>query len=134
MYIWRVKSLIEDLRVERVPERDKMLYLLVTGIFYVLISDPFIYIGLKYTWLDGASLAIRLASLVVGILYVYRINKAIDNRDFITRFVCLSVPITVRVLALAVLLAIPLFTIQEFLSSSAIASESDTELLTTTAI
>ena len=41
----------------------------------------------------------RYCVTVLGILYCYAVKKKGDGKDFVTRFICLSVPVTVRIAA-----------------------------------
>lgn len=96
MYIWKVKKLSSDLRNNRVTEKEKFKYILFWALATLLSSDPALFIGLEYT-----ITSIMLVVLtIMGTNYCYFINKTGDNNDFITRYVCLSVPIGIRVVIL----------------------------------
>lgn len=88
MYFWNINALIEDLRLNKVTERDKMLNFLVTITILVLI----------------ASSALDIILFVVGIILCFRTNSNGDNKNFIDRVICLSVPIFSRLFPVALIL------------------------------
>ena len=122
MNFWRVGLLSKLLKENTVPEKDKMRYLIAfclinaTGVAFhswvplsyrLLISHLLGYVkGLIktahvisfVTILDYLFAAAPLIITVVGIYLCYRANKSGDNKNFIERFVCLSVPITKQVI------------------------------------
>ena len=101
MYLWKTSSLVAELKAGAVSERDKMLYVLVTGLAYGLMADPLLSVDLEYSALDWVGLVLMIATTVVGTLYGYVKNRDGDNQDFITRYISLSVPIGVRLLLVA---------------------------------
>jgi len=103
MHLWKTSELVSELQTGAVSERDKMLYVLITGIAYALMSDPMFSIGLEYSSLDGVGLVLFILITVLGTLYAYKQNRDGDNRDFITRVACLAVPIGVRYFLVALI-------------------------------
>ena len=116
MYLWKTTELVGELRANTVSEKDKMFYVLATGLACGLGSDPLFSIGLEYSVLDGINLALMLIVTIVGTLFVYRKNQKGDNRDFVTRFVCLSVPLGVRLIAIALISGFTIGIFESYLS------------------
>jgi len=106
MYLWKVNNLIDDLRNDRITEKESMKYLVVTSVLYILGNDSYFTIGLEYSYLDTISTFLIIAITIVGTLYCYSANNIGDNRDFIKRFFCLSLPVSIRLLVIVTPLAI----------------------------
>ncbi|HEX6532957.1 MAG TPA: hypothetical protein VF041_00085 [Gemmatimonadaceae bacterium] len=96
MHLWNAAALARALGQGDVTEREKLGYLL-TGI--VLQS-----FGRHYSLLEGIHYPIVLATVVPmlaitvgGIILTFRANARGDGRLFLERYVCLSVPLLIRV-------------------------------------
>lgn len=101
MYFWNVKALAQDLREHKVSEYDKMRYFLVMTIALVLSS----YLSVEqFSKLLLLELLLSLIISCVGVIACYRANKAGDNKQFIERFTCLGLPISVRFVVLFTLI------------------------------
>ena len=104
MYLWKPNNLANDLRNNDITEKEKLKYMLFWVVATAIASDPAIHIDYNYVLNDTIlSIALLIIS-VVGTIYCYKINKSGDNEDFISRYVCLSIPVGIR--ALTVLAAI----------------------------
>jgi len=96
LYFWKTSALIQDLAESRVSQREKMKYLLA----YVFLSSAALGLGDErgYDW--PFSRYVEYAGLVVislvGTYVCYRSNQKGDQLDFIDRFICLSLPVSVR--------------------------------------
>lgn len=101
MYFWRVNKLIEDFRNDSVSEKEKLKYMILFGIAIEIISSPIMWIDTKYSIMDSIDLIVMLATTVCGTYYCYSKNKSGDNKDFITRFMCLGLPVGTRLLVFA---------------------------------
>ena len=101
MYLWKTSNLVAELKAGTMSEKDKMLYVLITGLAYGVMSDPLFSVGIEYSILDWAGLVLMIFTTVLGTLYGYKMNREGDNRDFITRYVSLSVPVGVRLFLVA---------------------------------
>lgn len=63
------------------------------------------WIDFKYSIIDSINLGLMIITTIIGTYYCYTKNKSGDNKDFITRFICLGVPVGIRIFVFA----IPLF-------------------------
>lgn len=121
MYLWNYAALVKDFKEHKVTAREKLKYLLVMMIYvptglmgsnwvpaiyrfiYQLANDilarqapqvPSLKIYDDYNHLfDIAMVSIS----VLGIIACFIANHKGDGRNFIERFMCLSVPISIRV-------------------------------------
>jgi hypothetical protein len=98
MYLWRVNRLVDAFKNDKVTEKDKFKYFLIFAILLTIVTSQIIYLGYKYSHLDLIELVISLIIVIWGCFYCYFINKCGDNKDFITRFICLALPISIRLL------------------------------------
>ena len=118
MYLWSSNKLAEDFRNNIVTERQQLSYLLLYIIFTYLSSDPYILSFFESTQpnnFDIALLPTNLAIVVAGTIACYSLasNKKTPV-GFIPRYMCLGIPILVRLTVLAVLLLTILFVVYEF--------------------
>ena len=103
-----------------------MLYLLFNGVVFALLSSPPFFdslessavdsIGDDYSVIDAVRFISTIAITIAGTLFGYIANRDGDNRDFITRFVCLSVPVAIRMIAIALIVAFPVGVVGGLLS------------------
>ncbi len=99
MYFWNVKDLVKSLKDNSITEFEKMLYLLVYGAlfsFLSIISKIMPETTGPQFYDDWILDVIFLIINAFGTLYLYNINSKGDNKDFVTRYVCLSLPVTIR--------------------------------------
>lgn len=101
MYFWRVNSLVEDFRNDKVTEKEKLKYMILFGIVVAIISDPIMWIDSKYSIMDTINLIVMIVTTTLGTYYCYSKNKSGDNKDFITRFMCLGLPVGLRLFVFA---------------------------------
>jgi hypothetical protein len=110
MYLLNSNKLIYELQHDLMSQADKMKYLLVTvGSQSFLLS----YLSLSTENADEPILYALFIGFVsiIGIYFCFRANYMGDNQDFITRYICLALPITIKV----ILLFIGLLILLEFI-------------------
>jgi hypothetical protein len=102
VYFWRTRALAEDLKAGRVPERQRMWYLF--GQMVMLSSSVPVGFEFGEAWpspLSAAATWLSMAAInAAGVLLCYEANRQGDNREFVNQFVCLSWPVTIRLLTL----------------------------------
>lgn len=96
MYFWHVNNLVEDFRNDKVSEKEKLKYTILLGIVVAIISDPIMWIDSIYSTMDTINLITMIVATTLGTYYCYAKNKSGDKKDFITRFICLGLPVGVR--------------------------------------
>ena len=98
MYFWRDKKLAHDLHKGFVSEKQQMLYLL--GITILMSLCTFMaYLPADEVQTTVYDYAISLFYLAFSIAYIFttfKINSKNDNKDYISRFTCLSFPVSVK--------------------------------------
>ncbi len=104
MYFWKVDKLTDSLIDNSLTERDKNRYSLLY-LIYVSVFTSTIVSGRSSTPVLALS-GIELLVILLGIIICYYQNNKGDGRDFLIRYICLSVPITIRVLVTLVMLSI----------------------------
>jgi hypothetical protein len=98
MYLWNTKQLAIDLRDNKVSEQDQMWYLLAYVVLTSLSALVAKWVPSEYG-LSGIASIVDLGVTIIGLLVCYSANSRGDARDFILRFICLSLPLTLRILA-----------------------------------
>jgi hypothetical protein len=120
MRLWNVNALAKDLAASRVSERDKLLFLLANLLFAAVMSelDKYRVVNPNAWHLTTSVLAIGIVA--VGTVLCYRANKKGDGKHFMERYICLSVPVTIRLafvlvcVLLLLYLAVPVLSGEEF--------------------
>ncbi|MEN8140666.1 MAG: hypothetical protein ABFR97_05515 [Thermodesulfobacteriota bacterium] len=108
MYFWHVDKLVEDFRNDAVSEKEKFKYMLLSGIILTFITDPILWIGTKYSLLDTVNLFGMLVIVIAGTYFCYTSNRDSDNKDFVTRFMCIGIPVGIRIFAVIIPISIAL--------------------------
>ena len=111
MYWWNIKALASELKSGKVSPFEKFKYffafMLVTSIFVELIY--LFPLPESPTLFDYASSILVILITILGLILCYKSNKKGDNKDFIERFVCLSWPITIRLIVIIIAISVPYY-------------------------
>lgn len=98
MYLWKVDRLADELGNNQISQKEEFKYTLAFTLLGVLLMGMAAFgAGAVPPWLMATDLAIMLVITGAGIMYCYNRNQASDNQDFIVRFICLGLPVTVRI-------------------------------------
>lgn len=100
MYFWNISALAEDLKNEKVSQKDKMKYFLVISLDLFRINNTTFEIGI----IGNIYPFIEMIVIAIGVLLCYKVNRLGDNKEFVDRMVCLSWPISCRINVLRVIL------------------------------
>ena len=100
MYFWNVNNLINDFKDGNVTDKESVKYFILLGLMSTIVDSPVFTMNMEYSVLDTISTIVSVLAYVLGTYYIYRINKKGDNKDFIARYICLSLPIIVRLFVL----------------------------------
>lgn len=96
MYIWDINSLVDQHKVGPLPQLEQFKYFFI-GILSVsicsLIPSP---IEIETPVLDFIESFCSLIVNSLGAYSIYRANKSGDNTELLSRYISLSIPITVR--------------------------------------
>jgi ABC-type multidrug transport system permease subunit len=112
-YLWHVNDLVRDLKNGVVTEYEKMRYLLfaliIDGLFHGATMVNATAFEIIIARLFGV---VELGILIWGVFHCYRMNKIHgDDKNFIERFTCLSVPLCIKFIVISLLILIPLLII-----------------------
>lgn len=100
MHLWNTKALAMEFRDGELPEKERFKYFFIFILLTALLIEVCLYIGEMPTVITIAESAIGMMITVGGTLLAYRTNKGGDNKEFIDRYVCLSIPIMLKMLVL----------------------------------
>lgn len=109
MIFWNTKKLGDDLRMGRVSQVQSARYLVASVLLWTLLVELTYWIQTTRNALDGVWTVFSILAAIVGTWLCYRANARGDNRNLIERFICLSLPITMRVLVLQIALFIGVY-------------------------
>ena len=96
MYWWNASKLADDLREGRVDEKERFKYFLGTIVLWIWASQLIFHFGSPFKIGYLIASAVNLILVIVGIALCYRANSRRDNKDFISRMVCLALPIGIQ--------------------------------------
>ena len=100
MYFWDTDALVEDLKKGPLSESEQLKYLLfeVGTTAFVMSAPP--ETAEPLTLVSAINVLSSVVLAVGGTVWCYRTNAAGDNRDFVSRYLALLVPLTLRLMAL----------------------------------
>ncbi len=135
MRIWRVKKLAAEFRDGSVSEIQQFLYLIVNVGFTYVLTDPFVSTQITTTNLNQLDTVASFLSFAIFIVGTYLcFNAAIQvgsAKQFVVRYICLSLPVAVRALVLMVAIMFTAFIVNDFIWSISMIEESITADQTT---
>lgn len=102
MHFWNTKALAVKLRDDMLPERDRMKYYLLLMTLFAVVFELPIYDPEPVSPALITTSVISIIGTAAGIYLTFRANSQGDNRDFIARSLCLTLPIGVRIVAASV--------------------------------
>ncbi|MBL4894924.1 MAG: hypothetical protein JKY59_08700 [Emcibacter sp.] len=96
MYFWKINNLIADLKEDKISAQQEMWYLFI----FIFVAGLAVFAG-NFTELEDLkqSKVIDSFSIVIGcggVVFCYWANKEFDSKDFIKRFICLSLPVSIQ--------------------------------------
>jgi len=111
VYFWKDKELAKRLHENAIPQKEQVKYFLIYCILTTLLMSA---TANFHAWHTAEQLSIFdyitdivvLSVGVASVLICYRINSRGDNVDFIARWMCLSFPASIRMLAFMLILGI----------------------------
>lgn len=109
MYFFRDKKLAEALKVDAVGQKEQMQYFLIVSLCFSLLMTTFMYEALYDSGANAYDYMIDVMSLlftVIHILIAYRINEKGDGENFLSRYICLSLPVGVQTFLVAIILGV----------------------------
>ncbi|MDY7037927.1 MAG: hypothetical protein SV375_17415 [Thermodesulfobacteriota bacterium] len=100
MYIWKIDSLVADLRNGTLSQADRFKYLLAFMIITAFFMELSYFISELPSVVALSESAIVVFITIVGTIWCYQTNKSGDNQEFVDRFICLTLPTLIRLLVI----------------------------------
>ena len=108
MFLWKLKAAADALRSGSVSQWDGVKYLVAASLVqFAQTSISGFVVGTKLDVFGVGGYVLAAVTSAWGLVWLFRINSRGDDRDFVTSYVVLSVPSTIRtVLGYWLLLAV----------------------------
>ena len=100
------KQLALRLKQRQVSSREQLFYLLVFILLSTAMTTSFALDTLHYAPTNQWDYCIDVMAItftIAGTIWCYRANKAGDDKEFIERYVCISLPVLIKAFALLML-------------------------------
>lgn len=102
MYFWKTDKLVNDFSNENVTQYEQFKYMLLYSLLTVLALDRYLVPDSPYTAYDFINTISFLFITFWGVRLCYKSNQQNDDNDFIARFICLGLPVIVRIFVIFV--------------------------------
>lgn len=119
MYWWNYRKLAEDLRENRVDEKERFKYFLATFIGWNMAVLLWAYSPGPFGLPGFVAVAVCVIIAIIGIASCYRANQRGDNVDFIPRMICLALPVGLQLASVWAMLVLT-FGVMESVSAAAL--------------
>ncbi len=134
MYFWKVDALVNDFKNNNVTQKEQFKYLLLFSVLIVLITAPYFQIDAQYNIFDSLDTISSLFITLWGLYYCYNVNSKGDDTDFIPRFICLGLPVVVRVACIFLPVVVLLGFIEGITGAGFVTQDNGIEIAETTAL
>ena len=113
MYFWNTAKLSTEIKENTLSEIDWKQYYLA-GTILITIAIYLIQLG-ERTYIEATIVEaiLMIAITVKGINIAFDTNKNIDGSNFVARITALSFPITIKLIALSIIIGIPLAMLEQ---------------------
>lgn len=102
MYLWNTKELAVKLKDGELSQVERFKYLFAFIVLLTLVSEVCLYIGETPTVISITESIMVIVITIVGTLLSYKNNKDGDNNEFIDRYICLSIPLMIKLIILLI--------------------------------
>lgn len=106
MYIWSFKKLTNDFIDNKVSEKEKFKYFFTLTVLELLVMGSLGFSHQEINFVNTLGFLIMSVVYLVAFAIIYRKNKIGDNKNFIERYICLSLPTLVQANFYCLILAI----------------------------
>lgn len=103
MYLWKTKELVKDLKNGPLTEREQFKYFFVFYVITAALTLIPLCSDAPYEPEDYAISLISLSVWVVITILLYRANVSGDNREFVSRYLSIGLPVGIKVTLLTIL-------------------------------
>ena len=103
MYFWNIKALAQTLKEKKLSSYDKMKYYLIMTVAVTIVYEILSFVPTEISLITIADSILIVAITFIGIIICYKANQYGDkNEEFIDRMICLSLPITLRLIIICI--------------------------------
>jgi hypothetical protein len=118
MYLWDTKALANELKAGTLKQSEKFRYFLIFVMVGYMEIDLAIYLNEPYTLNDLITSTVITIFTGIAIYLCYRINREGDDLEFLERYICLTLPVSIRFIAVILMIFIGVLTLSAFLGDS----------------
>lgn len=115
MNIWNTNQLVTQLQAGPLHQKEQFKYFLL----YTLITAVALGIPAEaeetYSLVDFLYAVSSILITGIGTYLIYRVNARGDNKEFLPRIIALSLPISIRLIVLGMLLGTAFFGVMSFM-------------------
>ncbi len=106
MYIWNIEQLKNDIRKNRLTEKDRFIYLFINLFFTACALEVISFIPGSYEFYGWAAMSSisNVTFLCIGTYAAYKANGGSSGDDFLGRYFSLSFVVSVRFVVLLILI------------------------------
>ncbi len=94
--VWNSAGVARDLAAGHVSEGDSFAYFVGSSVLLLVEGYVGTLIGTDIDWLLLYEFFVALVITVVGLRACYLVNGAGSGKDFLVRFICISLPVSVK--------------------------------------
>lgn len=104
MYIWNIEQLKNDIRSNRLTEKDRFIYLFINLFFTTFALEAISFIPGSYEFYGWAAMSSisNVTFLCIGTYAAYKVNGGNSGVDFLGRYFSLSFVVNVRFIVLLI--------------------------------
>jgi hypothetical protein len=126
MQILNDRKLAHRLKEDAVSEREQFYYLMILLVVTILPSSSWLIgqLGITVNNWDLASDIALFVFTIAGSIWTFNTNASGDNKNFVTRYICLGLPISIQAIVLGTLLVVIIVVMEELFSAVLIEDES----------
>ena len=99
MHLLNTNALVLKIRNNELSQTDRFKYFFISTVLTSVCIEMVSYSDTASSTLAILNSTLLVLIAIIGLLVVYRANKSGDNKDFIDRYICISLPVGVKVFA-----------------------------------
>ena len=114
MTFWKVDSLAHKLKTRNLSSAESFFYVLLYSLLLIVFTGSWIQETETFHSIAVFELVTDVAICLIGMFYLYQLNKKADDYGFIERFVCLSFPVGIQATVFSIISVVLLFFVYSF--------------------